>query len=431
MATVLNARIHQLGWGYRRFAREYAKAGDRLGYGQAPVSESTFHRWCTGAAGSLPRPRAQQILSVMFDCPAAALFQQAPPATAITAPNREDGEMLPRREMLRIALAGAGLSIAPAESLLEGSRRGIDAALEASRISTTTLARWDRAADEYAAAYQITPPQLILPDVVADLEELRHLLDGPQPTRIRASLCRSSARLAVMAAICLSALGAHRQARAWLHTARLAADETGDPTLTGLVLARTSIVTLYYGSPGQALADASTAVSLLGNTGGPATARAHLVAARALARLGHHPSAVLAQLDNATTLHDALSSAERADTAFGYTDRQFTWHLANALTAMGRRDEALPLQQQALNAYQPTERLDPTLIRLDMAHGVLLAGDVDEAVHQAANVWEQLPADHRTGMIVTYIGGLLRSVPETASDLPAVQELKALASSQA
>lgn len=424
MATVLDVKLHELGWGYQRFLREYAQVGARLGYRNVSISAKQFSRWRAGTTESMPRPPAPDILTEMFCCPVAALFAQAPvvPGTTI---NEEDSDVR-RRNVLRLALAGAGLSIAAAGEVLESSRRSMDAVLETHRVSPTTLQRWDLAADEYAAAYQITPPQEILPEVVADFAEIQHLLDGPQPIRIRASLCRSAARLGIMAAICLSALGAHREARAWLHTARLAAEESEDQTLVGCVLARTAIVTLYYGSPERALADATTAVALLGKDASAASARAHIVVARAMARGGHPDRAVMTVLERATDLQAQLTPAERADTAFGYTDRQFSWHVANALTIMGRSDEALPMQVRALDAYSPNEKLDPALIRLDMAMGTLRSGDADEAAKAATAVWNQLPAGHRTGMVVSYIAGLLNQVPRTATAVPAVRELRQL-----
>lgn len=425
VGTVLNAALEQLGWGYQRFLREYRQTARKLGYTNDSVSERSFDRWCAGHIG-LPRAPAPDVLSHMFNRPAAELFRQAPP-TAVVATSNEEDTAVHRRQVLRIALAAsaAGVTVA-ADEVLERSRRAMDTVLESGQLSNTTLERWDQAAHKYAADYQITAPPELLSDVLADFDELQILLTEPRPARIRASLSRSSAQLAVMAAICLSAMGSHRQARGWLHTARLAAEDAGDPALAGLVMARTSIVTLYYGSPGQALADASTAKMLLGNTGGPAAARAHVVAARAMARLGYHPDGVMAELEAATSLHTVLTPAERTDTAFGYTDRQFIWHTANALTLMGRVQEALPLQQQALMAYRPGEQLDPALIRLDMAAGVL-AVDVDEAARQATKVWQDLPPEHRTGMINAYIRRIVASVPASAAGLPAVKELSVLA----
>ena len=425
VGTVLNARLQELDWGYQRFLREYLRTARDLGYDVESLSQRTFDRWRAGHI-ALPRPPAPDILSVMLGRTAAELFQQAPPALTVATSNLEE-DTVHRRELLRLALVAGGLGIsAAADSVLERSRRGMDATLERGQLSTMTLQRWDQAADDYAADYQITAPHKLLSDVVADFDEIQDLLGEPRPSGVRASLARSSARLAVMAAICLSALGAHRQARNWLHTARLAAGDAGDPALAGLVMARTSIVTLYYGKPGQALADATTAAALLGNSGGPDAARAHIVAARAMARLGHDERGVMAHLETAAALHATLTPAQRADTAFGYTDRQIAWHTANALTTMGRTQEALPLQMQALKAYRPTEQLDPSLIRLDMAAGILPA-DVDEAARQATQVWMGLPPEHRTGMINAYIRRMVESVPASAAELPAVKELSALA----
>jgi transcriptional regulator with XRE-family HTH domain len=338
----------------------------------------------------------------------------------------EEADDMHRRELLRTTLTATGLGItAPAMAALEQVRRAMDTTLESTKIGPSTLDRWSQIADDYAAVYQITPAQEMLPDIITDFAQIQRLIADSQPVRTRVTLCHATARLAILAAVCLSALGNHREARAWLHTARLAAEETGDLALTGQALARTSIVSLYYGAPTTALAEATQAMALLGSHPTPATARARIVQARAHARLGHNDEALIA-LDQAADLHSALPASETADTAFGYTDRQFTWHYANALTHLGRTREAADLQVRALSAYHPGERLDPVLIRLDIASGIMRDGDPDSAVATAVDTWTSLPVEHRTGMVVRYTHDLLASVPDRAAELPTVRALREL-----
>src|SRR5579884_704819 len=249
MGTVLDVRLRAMGWGLQRLRREYAAAGARLGYSHASISDKQVRRWRDGSLRSRPMPEACHILTELFGLPVERLLAPAP----TPGPTQEDDVY--RREVLRAALATATLgAAAPAIAALEVVRREMDRTLETSHVSSATLARWDRAADDYAAAYQVTPPALLLPDIVADFAEVRGLLDRAQPVRVRVGLCRAAARLAILAGVCLSALGCDREARNWLHTARLAAEETEDVSLIGQAVARTAIVTLYFGSPAGALA---------------------------------------------------------------------------------------------------------------------------------------------------------------------------------
>jgi tetratricopeptide (TPR) repeat protein len=425
MATVLDARLRELGWGAQRFRREFAEAGRALGYPHATIGEKQLRRWRTGAVRSQPQPEARDILAAMFGLPADRLLASA----ADHGPAEADDVY--RREVLRAALAGAALgAAAPAIAALDAMRREMDRTLETTHVSTATLERWDRAADDYAAAYQVTPPALLLADIANDFRDVQRLLQEPQQVRVRVGLCRAASRLAVLAGVCLSALGLDREARSWLHTAELAAVETEDVTLIGQAVARSAIVVLYYGAPAGALADATRAQQLLGRLPSPALVRALMVQGRAHARLGHVDQA-LAALERAGDVHRALPSAATADTAFGYTERQCRWHLANGLTTLGLVEQAEPLQAQALAAYRPTEMLDPALIRLDQAAAIAHQGDPAEAADAAAAVWFALPADHQTGMVQRYVLDLIGRMPAAAVDLPAVRSLRELVAAEA
>ncbi|MGW6460584.1 hypothetical protein ACWF94_32450 [Streptomyces sp. NPDC055078] len=270
-----------------------------------------------------------------------------------------------------------------------------------SGTSAATLERWEEIAQDYARAYQTLPPQHLLGDVLADLAEVQRMLEQRQPIRHRQRLCRVAAQLAAFAGIFASALGAHREARGWFHTGRLAAAEAGDAQLEGTLRVRSAIVSLYFGTPAAAYTQASGARHQLGSAVGPASARALVVEARALARMGRGTE-VLPLLRQAEAMFGDLSQADRHDIAFGYTERQFLFHLGNAWTHLGRTDDAWAAQRRALSAYAPTERLDPALIRIDRATCLARAGEPEEAYRIAGEALSALPADHRTGMVVRY-----------------------------
>jgi tetratricopeptide (TPR) repeat protein len=223
-------------------------------------------------------------------------------------------------------------------------------------------------------------------------------------------------QFAALAGIFLSALGAHREARGWFHTGRLAAAETGDKQLEGALLVRSAIVSLYYGSPTSAYEQATRAHQVLGDFVGPSTSRAFVVEARALARLGRGDEA-LPLLRHAEDTFSLLTAEDRNDPALGYTERQLLFHLGNAWTHLGSCDDAWQAQQRALEMYSSNEYLDPTLIRLDRAMCLARSGEPEEAYRIAADALTSLPHEHRTGMVLKYAADFHHTTRHTS--LPA------------
>src|SRR5215475_12287426 len=231
----------------------------------ATLSLRQFDRWLAGDLRTLPRPTCRRVAEAHWGRPIQELLgpppgsgtEIMPQATvAITAVVEAGGEEddMERRALLRSVLAGAGLSLgAPALAVVEQVRRSMDGVLDVSNVSPATIDRWERTAYEYAFSYQTVPPRQLLTDVVADFAEIQVLLSQRQPIKFRRRLCQSGAQLAALAGIFFSAMGYQREARAWFHTAKLAADEAGDTGLAGLAMVRSATVSFYYGAPTLAL----------------------------------------------------------------------------------------------------------------------------------------------------------------------------------
>ncbi|MGQ0777115.1 MAG: hypothetical protein ACT4NY_22325 [Pseudonocardiales bacterium] len=214
-----------------------------------------------------------------------------------------------------------GLS-ASALAVVEQVRRRMDAVLDSSNVSEHTVEYWQQMLHEHAQRYQVTPPRELLADVVSDFAEVQQLLTHRQPMCQRAELCRVSGQLAALIGIFLAALAKQREARAWFRTAVLAAREADDPQLAGLATVRAGIVWLYHGAPKAALAHSERARSLLGDATSPWLVRGLVVEARSLAQL-HRQDEARARLLRAETLFGRLPASATADTALGYTERQF------------------------------------------------------------------------------------------------------------
>lgn len=103
------------------------------------------------------------------------------------------------RQMLRSAVA-VGLTGTAIAALID-TRQSFDQAV-ASDIPAE-MSDLEAAAERYGNGYHGQDPAKVLADLVVDFDELRPLLDMPQPVAVRTRLCRTGAQLAGMAAIVL------------------------------------------------------------------------------------------------------------------------------------------------------------------------------------------------------------------------------------
>lgn len=309
------------------------------------------------------------------------------------------------------------------------ARRSMATALE-SPLSETVLDQWERQAAEYGYAYQVAPPARLLRDSVADLAEIRALLERRQSVDSRTRLCRVAAQLAATAGIALVALGEPREARAWFRVAQLAADETGDRALRAWLFAREAVIPFYYGAPAAAQCLAERARLLAGSIACATSAWAPSLEARALARMGRRREAQDA-MRLAHTAFDRLSAAETSDTAYGYTRRQLVWHEGSMWTTIGDTRRAQASLQFAHDLYSPDEHLDQALISMDEATCLVGVGEVSVACHETTQVLTRLPAEHLTGIVVNRARDLLAALPARSRMTSAVGDLRELVEVQA
>jgi len=134
----------------------------------------------------------------------------------------------------------------------------------------------------------------------------------------------------------------------------------------------------------MALDQAREAKHLLGKTVCASQIRADIVAARALSRFGGREAEARRLIDQAETMFAQLPFDEVDNTALGFTERQFWFTVGNAYTNLGLHLEAAEAQRRALALYQPTEYLDPALIRLDQAACLMRTDQADSACELAS-----------------------------------------------
>jgi tetratricopeptide (TPR) repeat protein len=373
---------------------------------------------CGGRHGAVGRP------------PALAAADAAPRPEPGPGPGREDDDDVLRRAMLRL-LADPGADV---DSTFFGAadriRRRMDDALLAGRVSATMLDRWEEIAAGYARQYMTAPPLRLLCDALLDFADIRRMCAERQPIESAERLCHLAGRLAGLAGIILINQGDPRLARSFFRTARTAADETGDRGLRAWVAAREALVPLYYGDPGEALTLASSAVDLAGRTLCVAGVMAPVVAVRAAARMGGRRGRrdALEQargvLDRAHDVLDDLPAFDRADTAFGYTERQLYFHEGDTLVALGDCQGASRAFTHALRGYSPDEFLDRTLIAVGQARCLLEAGEPEQALRLSQDALLGLPREHRPEIVLRAARQLGRSAAARHAGLPALREYR-------
>jgi transcriptional regulator with XRE-family HTH domain len=357
-----------------------------------------------------------------------ALACPDPAGTPEAAWVADDDDVL-RRALLQL-IAGAPVSL---DSQFFGAvdrvRRRMDDALFCGSVSATMLDQWEETAAGYGRQYMTVPPLRLLCDVLLDFGDVRRMCEQRQPIEFSERLCRLAAQLAGLTGMIMIDIGDQRMARSFFRTARIAADETADRALRAWVIVREALIPLYYGDPREAISLARTGMDLAGRTQCVAGVMAPVAEARALGRLAAQgKTGVLgrarASLGRAAEGLDALPAGQRADTAFGYTERQFLFHEGDALVALGDHDRAEAAFGQSLRLYAPTEFLDRSLVMLGQARCKLEADEPEEALRVSRDTLLGLPPEHRAEIVVHAARALGDSAAARHGNVPAVREYR-------
>jgi tetratricopeptide (TPR) repeat protein len=334
-----------------------------------------------------------------------------------------------RRTLLQL-LAGAGVSLdGQFLGAVDNLRRRMDDTLISATVSPTMLDLWEETTLGYGQQYQATPSLRVLCDVLLDFSEVRRMCEQRQPIELQERLCRIAAQLAGLSGRIMNSLGDHRLARSFFRTARTAADETGDRALRAWVTAREAMVPIYYGDPREALHLARKAQDLAGRTPSVAAAMAPAIEARALGQLALRgrtdavPSARRA-LVRSRAVFDQLSKRDTNDLAFGFTERQLAFYEGDTFINLGDPHHAEEGLSHALTLYSAQERIDRTLVRLDRAVCKFQLGEPEHALAVGREAIIDLPAEHRSDMLMHRARQLTAAVVQKHGELPAVREFR-------
>ncbi|WP_233625012.1 hypothetical protein [Actinoplanes sp. ATCC 53533] len=237
-------------------------------------------------------------------------------------------------------------------------RRRMDEALSASTLSDSPVAYKESVAAQYGRTYKTQPASVFLDNILEDLEDVQVLTDRKLPAGQRRDLCAVTARLARLVSMAMVNLGHYRQARDWVHTARLAADEACDPALRAWVATRGAVACLNLGDPQAAVTAARDAELLTRHHPQPITAMVWAILARAAACMAQ-PDAARHALRRAESLFGTVDNVTE-NSAYAFTAGQLHFYRSHALTTLGESRAAWQAQDDAIAAFGPGERLDPT-----------------------------------------------------------------------
>jgi transcriptional regulator with XRE-family HTH domain len=362
------------------------------------LKHQRLSRWELGA--EQPSPRYLDALCQLYRTRSDRLGfgrDYSEPETAAAPATVDDGGRPAGREQLRhlpSALSGPA-GPAPLFDALGSVRTRTDALLESQLISTAGVDTWEEVADNYGRLQLTTPALTLLAQVAGDVTELRGILAHRQTVEVQRRLSRVLAQLAGLIAITVNHVSDSRESAAWLHTARLAADETGDRVLRAWVTAHQSMLYLWYERPAERAVELSRrAQAIAGSEPSAPAALALAMEARAQARLERRREA-FAAIRQAEMMFKRLSPADTRSTILGFDPHRMHWYLQDALTRLRQTTAAMAMQREA----RQLSAVDLALVQLDRATCLLHAGHVEQACRVANQAFSGLPVASRAGLV--------------------------------
>lgn len=308
---------------------------------------------------------------------------------------------------------------------IELLRRGLHHAITEGAMTEADLGDWEQTALRYGQASRYRPAGMLLAQLVDDLADLKRSIQLCGSSSALRRLTRVSAQMSGLMCLTLVKLD-HRSAfRRWARTARIAADEAGDPVTHSWVLAQEAYGHYYSGDLTDAIDVAGHAQDLVPNAPCVGAALAAALEARAYAALGRHRETEEA-LRRAETILARLDAGSLVPSAFGYNEAQFRFHEGNAYTHLHDTRSAWQAQERALELAPLGDYTDRTLTQLDRASCLVHDGNASEGTSYATESLVNLTDQQRQGIIALRACEIAAAVPGKHQALPSVRELRDL-----
>lgn len=328
-----------------------------------------------------------------------------------------DDDVKRRAALQLIAAIGAGSVVPP--GVIEELLSGIDHVLGRS----DDVEEWERVVHEYGHRIYRQPFESIVPAVTADVVALSELLKQGRPPREQAGLLRVSAGLSGVLAEALGNLGEDRAARRTWHTARRAADASGDRMLRVWVRGRAAQWAGWAsGSHHSVMTLVKDAEQIA--AGKPSSGLARAYAAGAYMAASHGDMA---------TAHDTLDMLKRTfehlprgsgeQTILDFQGSQLYWNEAYVHTIVGDERAGVAVDY-AETLYPPTATAPIVNLRLMRAVDLVRRGEVRAGTESALETLQGRP---RPVMATRQLAEqVLDTLPGRAWELPAARDLREL-----
>jgi transcriptional regulator with XRE-family HTH domain/uncharacterized protein YukE len=305
---------------------------------------------------------------------------------------------------------------------VERLRHHLTDTLSGSAVTSASLDGWEQTVLRHGQVARDRPPGLVLSDLGADLAELQPALAGCRTSSALRRLTRVTAQFAGLVCLTLIKLDERRGFRGWARTARLAADEAGDPLTFAWVRAQEAYGHFYSSDLTEAIDVAQHAQSLADPTPCIGAVLAAALEARAQAALARERE-THAALARAETMLSRLDDASTGTSAFHYNEAQLRFHEGNALTQLHDTARAWPAQQRALELCPASDYMDRTLTLLDRADCLAHDHELDGALAYVTNALEPLSDRQRQGIITARARTTLAALPPAQRERAAVRDL--------
>jgi transcriptional regulator with XRE-family HTH domain len=406
-----------------------SSTGKRVPAGLLRLDIRQLARWESGE--TTPRPLYVWLLSEIYGLK---------PEELNLPPVEEDGDRPDERfnmadttslqpDKSRIAPTDEDLTLAvtslSSRHHLELLRRSLSDAVSDSATSEASLVDWEQTVFDNGRATRDHPPSLMLAGLTSDLIELRCALARCRSSATMRRLTRVVAQMAGLICLTLVKLDSRNEFRNWARTARIAAQEAGDPATCAWVRAQEAYGHYYAGDLVHAIEVARDAQVFAGHAPYVGAALAAALEARAYAALGSGRDTRTA-LDCAQAVLSRLDADALAPSAFGYNEAQLRFHEGSAFTHLHDTAAAWKAQEQALTLCLPGDYTDRTLTQLDRATCLTHDGDISEAMACAGQALAGLTSEQRRGIITLRAHGIVAALPRRAEQLTAARELRDL-----
>ncbi len=411
----LKVLVRQRHMTYESFCREWDRTAsaldDRL-KGRFP-GHAQYYRWLRGdLVNGRPYPDACRMLEALFPGWSVERLFSPYVASGTTGESQLISPELPEPS----GYADVANDQSSRLEQIEILRQEMNQAIGAGAVAEATLEDWERGAIRYARATRDRPPTVLVGSISNDLAELRLLISGHRSASALRRLIRVMAQLSGLMCLEFCKLDDRSAFQRWARTARLAANEAGDPETISWILAQEAYGIYYAGDLPEAIDVARSAYEAVRT---PCVGRALAAAleARAHAAMGRDRETREA-LDRAEVVLGRLDEDSLTPSAFGYNESSFRFHEGNAYTHLRNVTSALKAQDRAMELCSRDDYTDWAMVRLDRADCIAYSGDITSGLEYATGVMSDLSADERNGIIIARGRKILRALPAKEQKLP-------------